>query len=423
MASIYKRGHTWWIHYLIGGKSVSRSLKTTSERVALEKKKRIQALEITEQLAQPSNTPIKALLQDFGEFLLKTRTFKSAKNDISYLRQFFGPCCPVLEMGSKTPRKYRQNLRRLPTVPDTKKHIHVPVSRLEQISAEMVSGFIRGRIVDDGVAPKTANRFREVLHRMFTYAIEHHRYVCPDIRYRNPVQGVRRQAEPAPVIVWLSQEQIQEQLAALEDFPMLRAMVATYIYTGLRREEALWLTKTDIDLVAKIIHLRAKEVDGEFWQPKTKRNRSVPISQDLYHILAEYTPPVESRWFFPGPTGGRWNPDNFSEKLREINKGAGLDWSCLIFRHTFGSQLAQKGESIFKISELMGNSPQICRRHYAALVPEAMRDTVEFAKPSALAESGDESTEALLKKLLASYGKSIADPAGAKLQPKLRLVR
>ncbi len=37
-----------------------------------------------------------------------------------------------------------------------------------------------------------------------------------------------------------------------------------------------------------------------------------------------------------------------------------------------------KGESLYKISELMGNSPEICRRHYAALIPEQMRDTVEF---------------------------------------------
>jgi hypothetical protein len=27
----------------------------------------------------------------------------------------------------------------------------------------------------------------------------------------------------------------------------------------------------------------------------------------------------------------------------------------------------------------MGNSPEICRRHYAALIPDAMTDDVEFA--------------------------------------------
>ena len=37
-----------------------------------------------------------------------------------------------------------------------------------------------------------------------------------------------------------------------------------------------------------------------------------------------------------------------------------------------------KGESLYKISALMGNSPEICRRHYAALVPESMVDSAEF---------------------------------------------
>jgi len=68
----------------------------------------------------------------------------------------------------------------------------------------------------------------------------------------------------------------------------------------------------------------------------------------------------------------------FSQDLRAVNQEAGLPWACLIYRHTFGSQLAMKGESLYKIATLMGNSPEICRRHYAALVPEALNDSVEF---------------------------------------------
>ena len=37
-----------------------------------------------------------------------------------------------------------------------------------------------------------------------------------------------------------------------------------------------------------------------------------------------------------------------------------------------------KGESLYKISVLMGNSPEICRRHYAALILGTMTDTDEF---------------------------------------------
>ena len=50
-----------------------------------------------------------------------------------------------------------------------------------------------------------------------------------------------------------------------------------------------------------------------------------------------------------------------------------------------------KGESLYKISEPMGNSPEICRRHYAALIPEEMWDTVEFdMRPPLLRPAEDE---------------------------------
>lgn len=70
--------------------------------------------------------------------------------------------------------------------------------------------------------------------------------------------------------------------------------------------------------------------------------------------------------------------DNFSRDLARVNRKAKLKWACLDYRHTFGSQLASKGESLYKISKLMGNSPDICRWHYAALVPEEMAGSVEF---------------------------------------------
>ena len=180
MASIYKRGKIWWIHYLVGDKSVSRSLKTSSERVALEKKKRFEALDIIGQLDKPSKTPIVPFLQSFCEFLKTTRTRKSAKNDISYLRSFFGSCCPALELGSNVPHKFRRPNQDLPRVLDRQKDRHVPVRQLEQISTEIVSRFIQERLTHDDIKPKTANRIREVLHRIFSYVIEHCGYVCPD---------------------------------------------------------------------------------------------------------------------------------------------------------------------------------------------------------------------------------------------------
>jgi integrase len=49
-----------------------------------------------------------------------------------------------------------------------------------------------------------------------------------------------------------------------------------------------------------------------------------------------------------------------------------IRWNA--FRHTFGSLLAQAGVSLDKISAWMGNTPEVCRRHYAEFVPRDARD-------------------------------------------------
>lgn len=100
---------------------------------------------------------------------------------------------------------------------------------------------------------------------MFSYAIEHYGYVCPDKRYRNPIEGVKRIRESASAITWLTLEEIDEQLVVLKDHPVIHALVSVYIHAGLRRDEALWLTRNDIDLGESLIRVQAKTINGEFW--------------------------------------------------------------------------------------------------------------------------------------------------------------
>jgi integrase len=169
----------------------------------------------------------------------------------------------------------------------------------------------------------------------------------------------------------------------------MQAMVATLIFAGLRREELLWLMPEDIDWAAGsfgLIRIRAKTVQGEYWQPKTKKNRGVPISSRLRLYLDKWRLKKHGgRWLFPNGDGNRYDPDNFSRDLRAANAASGMVWTNLDYRHTFGSQLAMKGESLYKIATLMGNSPEICRRHYVALLPESLIDSVEFGEPKSAA--------------------------------------
>jgi integrase len=386
VASIYKRGRIWWVKFHHRGDTIRKSLKTSNHQLARE---RARFLETSIKdgsftvAAACTRTPLDEALEDFCTYLRTTRTRKSAQTDIYYMRQLFGPACPAMLVNSRKPISDAERDHRLAAA--NPKDLrpgpqHLRPAVIEEFTTADVSKLLTTRMQRRRLSPKTVNRLREVAHRLCQWCMTQRNVRFPG--NVNPVSAVERCREKASTVLFLTGEQIAEQLAALEQDPLLRAMVATLIYAGLRREELLWLTPADVDLEAGMIRVRAKTINGEYWEPKTKRNRAVPISMALRRILEDHRPPTGSPWYFPSPRGFRWDPDNFSQALRKINRVVGLPWSCLDFRHTFGSQLAQKGESLTKIAELMGNSEVICRRHYVSLIPERMMEVVEFDIPA-----------------------------------------
>jgi integrase len=374
-SSIKKRGKVFYLRFSENGVHKRISLHTDSLQAAKERQRQFDSARARgEQDLFPTETPLAGAVASYAAHMKATRTRHGYTADLSYLRNAFGPICDVLKPRrrcNKTPQDSADVQR------------HEPVIRavyIEQVTTAQVSDFIRDHVQRYGLQAKTANRYREVLRRLFSWLMEEGGVRMP--RDFNPVAKVKRYKERVPEVRFLTLEQIKQQLEVLRYHPVIHAMVATYIYAGLRREEAIWLTTEDVDLAigrSGVIRVQAKTVEGDFWEPKTKVNRIVPISRALRAILDAYARPVVSGpWFFPSPRGKRWDPDNFCQALRKINRAAGLPWSCLTFRHTFGSLLAMKGESLYKISALMGNSPAICRRHYAMLMPESLVQSVEF---------------------------------------------
>jgi integrase len=384
MASLIQRPDSpiFYIQFMAGSRARRISTGTTVLQVAKEKLRQFESAQARgEQLPLASKTSTAELV---GAYVLHIRSFKTAKSaqtDIYYLRDIFGPICDELMVTSrrltakKRPKKEGEDRRRRTPVLDA--------AHLEQITTAEISTFISAQVQSRGLAPKTANRYREILSALFNWAMTQRGVRMPSDK--NPAATVLRYKELAPEIRFLTLKQIDGQLEALAENVQMQAMAAMLIYAGLRREEILWLTHDDLDLSVKpfgVIRVRAKTVDGESWEPKTKKNRAVPVSSRLRFYLDKWQLKSErghGPWLFPSPEGKRWDPDNFSADLRAANENAKLTWGCLDFRHTFGSQLAMKGESLYKISQLMGNSPEICRRHYAALLPESLVDSVEFA--------------------------------------------
>jgi len=180
----------------------------------------------------------------------------------------------------------------------------------EHLTTADISSFISSKVRRQALAPKTANRYREILTRLFNWALGQYGVIVAG--GQNPAAKVERYKEKASEISFLTKEQIAGQLKVLQYAPELQTMVAVYIYAGLRREELCWLTVEDVDFFAGgngMIRIRAKTVNGQRWEPKTKVNRVVPISSSLMRYLENYNSPVvKGRLFFSSPKGMKWDP-------------------------------------------------------------------------------------------------------------------
>ncbi len=377
MASIYQRGKTWYVKYYVPGskKPKRKSLDTTVKKVAEAKVRKIEdSLDIGDDSPFPTKTPITDILEEFADHLYTDKRKKNADKVLSCLRHLFGEICPSLKIRNNVISQKAVKLKTNRPLPV------IEIQYLEQITTADISRVIEARVRNKGIAGKTANRYREIIVRLINWSTSQRGVRMP--KGKNPAAAVERFRERKLQIIFLKIEEIKAQLAALAPYPQLQTMVALYILAGLRREEALWLTGDDIDLTSGnygIIHVRAKTINNKSWNTKTNDDRIVPISKTLRLYLDRYVPlPSDDRWLFPSPEGKFWDPDNFSADLRDINRKLGLSWGCDEYRHTFGSHLAMAGESLFKISKLMGNSEEVCRKHYVHLMPESLFQSVEF---------------------------------------------
>jgi integrase len=244
MASLYKRGRMYWISFRINGKLVQRSLKTDNYRAAKQKVQKIEYELAIGDLRQTSRTPLADVIESFCRYLQTTRPAKSCYNVYNRLRAIFGPVCDSLQ-----PRQPGSPDRQLHRVFKHDKFAgrHLPAKLLEDVTPAVINRWLDDRAQEEAWSPKTINNYRQTIHRLFSYAIKRHDFISRDRRYPNPATGVERRKEPASEIRFLTLDQIDTQLEALTEHPTLHAMVAVYIYAGLRREEALWLTTDDVD--------------------------------------------------------------------------------------------------------------------------------------------------------------------------------
>ena len=172
-------------------------------------------------------------------------------------------------------------------------------------------------------------------------------------------------------------------IAALPD-RFDRAIWATAFYAGLRRGELRGLYRSDLDLTARVIHVRRgwDMCDGEIAAKSANGEREVPLPAKAIEPLLAYLGEHDGREFlFPGygRWGGDYGPfsaDALLKRSRKAWAAAGLEPIGLHeARHTYASTMIASGIPIAKVSRWMGHSSiSVTERVYYWMLPHGHDD-------------------------------------------------
>jgi len=157
------------------------------------------------------------------------------------------------------------------------------------------------------------------------------------------------------------------------------------LYTGLRADEIFSLRWQDIDLEGKTIHIL---------ETKNTEARTAYITNGIRQIFEEKKRGRPYEFIFPqeirrgkeNRKKGNIKKNQVSRTFRKTVNSMKLNEgitdrrykACFhTLRHTFGSWLAIKGESLYTIKELMGHRRISQTMRYAHLCPDQKRQAVE----------------------------------------------
>ncbi len=174
---------------------------------------------------------------------------------------------------------------------------------------------------------------------------------------------------------YLTEDEFSELIDVM-GHDIIRTLVETIFYTGLRISEVTSLKLKDIDMKKKIV----KVIGG-----KGNRDRIVPICQKLHDILKNYKEKirpkvVSSDKFFCTKKTGEVSPQYVNRELKKATEELGWEKvvTAHIIRHSFASCLIAKDASLVSVQKLLGHQDLRVTSRYLHLDLGQLEDAVDL---------------------------------------------
>ena len=252
-----------------------------------------------------------------------------------------------------------------------------PASTVVEITRDIAVEFLNHRKKEQNISDSSWNTDRNILVNFFNYCLEN-----KWIR-ENPISG--RKLPKKKLADYIPEHLDEHQIRVLLDYIKKQRRInlpyyqlfSTLAYTGMRLGEALTLTKKDVLLEQHLLWIREKVIYDEkwkekvIWRPKTKRNRYVPIPDQLMPTIKERLENSKSELLFPNSEGKYVKQRQVYAALVNFCKRTGLPRVHIhSLRHSFTSIATVKGYSERLIQEVLGHTTPSMTRRYTHLRPE-----------------------------------------------------
>lgn len=322
MATLYKRAKTYYIQFSKNGKQVRKSLRTGSLSAATQIQEEIEKqLELRE-----TDCSIEDFRMRYFAWAEQQKRPSTVANDRLFFNQFV-EFTDIRYLGEAT------------------------TNDVEAFKVSRKKAGVKARSVNDALAH---------LQAMYNYAIKW------GLTRDNPFKGLKRFKVEQNPPRYLSRKEIGKVLRIAEGHGRdIHWVFALGIYAGLRRNEIVNARWEWFDFERKLITLAGR--NG--FALKNSQTRTVPLNSRLAEVLKPHAKNDGYLLLAEKGDEGRYKYRyEFKQAFRSVCDEAEVPWvTPHVLRHTFASQLAMAGVSLYKISKWLGHSDFKTTQVYAHL--------------------------------------------------------
>ncbi len=250
------------------------------------------------------------------------------------------------------------------------------LDELTTLKRQDIMNYILRRNKEKNWSARTIKNNLQALYNFFDYCRE------KNIVKANPVEGIERPKPPKDLPKTIRKEDALRILEWLYFAPFryqgererAKAIVAMFIFTGIRLSELVNIRNSDVNLNEKILRINSG---------KGNKDRLIPMNVRLVGILQEYVKSdlkqkSTAMQFFVKLSGkkGITNATVRSLFLR-FKKELKIDVSPHKLRHTFATLMTKNSCNIAALSKMLGHSSIKTTMVYLWLDVDDLRDQIE----------------------------------------------